>query len=127
MFGPQMRALFREPLFQVHATRRAPLYENNRFRSLKYKSMAKASRKAAKRALMGGIPSPKDTGEELPPFFLQPRYKLLYKVLQDQKNVGRIGRKPIPADLKLAFAEKSKEYNAYKLTEKKHIEEEVNS
>jgi len=43
--------------------------------------MAKAKAKATKRAMMGGVPSPKDTGEEIPPFFMAPRYKLLYKVL----------------------------------------------
>jgi hypothetical protein len=43
--------------------------------------MAKEKRKAARRMAIGGVKSPKDTGEELPPFFLQPRYKLLYKVL----------------------------------------------
>jgi len=79
--GPHMRTLFREPFFPIHAVRGAPNYENNRFRSLKYKSMAKAKAKATKRAMMGGVPSPKDTGEEIPPFFMAPRYKLLYKVL----------------------------------------------
>lgn len=53
---------------------------------------------------IGGVKSPKETGEELPPFFLQPRYKLLYKVLQDQKNSTRIARKPMPEALKLEFA-----------------------
>jgi hypothetical protein len=43
--------------------------------------MAKASRKAKRASMLGGLPSPKDTGEEIPPFFLQPRYKLLFKVL----------------------------------------------
>lgn len=63
------------------ATRRGNTYENLRVRSLKYKSMAKEKRKAARRMAIGGVKSPKDTNEELPPFFLQPRYKLLYKVL----------------------------------------------
>jgi hypothetical protein len=66
--------------------------------------MAKEKRKAVRRMAIGGVKSPKETGEELPPFFLQPRYKLLYKVLQDQKNSTRIARKPMPEALKLEFA-----------------------
>ena len=93
---------------------------------MKYKSMAKEKRKAVRRMAIGGVKSPKDTGEELPPFFLQPRYKLLYKVLSDQKNCGRIARKPMPEAVKLDFAKKSKEYHAYKVIEKAHIEKEVN-
>jgi len=88
--------------------------------------MAKEKRKAVRRMAIGGVKSPKDTGEELPPFFLQPRYKLLYKVLQDQKNCTRIARKPMPEALKLEFSQKSKEYHAYKVIEKAHIERETN-
>ena len=58
-----------------------PVYPNLRLRNLKYKSMAKEKRKQARRESMGGIKSPKDTGEELPPFFLPPRYKLMFKIL----------------------------------------------
>ena len=82
-----MVGLMRPKFFQqssvLDASRRGNTYENLRVRSLKYKSMAKEKRKAVRRMAIGGVKSPKDTGEELPPFFLQPRYKLLYKVLQD--------------------------------------------
>jgi len=43
-------------------------------------------------------------------------------VFQDHKNCARIGRKPLPLDIKLDFAKKSKEYHAYKQIEKEHVE-----
>jgi hypothetical protein len=52
------------------AARRGNTYENVRVRALKYKSMAKEKRKLTRKMALGGIKSPKDTGEELPPFFL---------------------------------------------------------
>lgn len=76
-----MRPKFLTQSTAFDATRRGNSYENLRVRSLKYKSMAKEKRKAVRRLAIGGVKSPKDTGEELPPFFLPPRYKLLYKVL----------------------------------------------
>jgi hypothetical protein len=72
-------------------------------RAIKFKSGAKERRKQRKRDNMGlGF---KDAGEEVPSFYLPSRYKLLYKVMQDHKNVGRIGRKPIPAELKKEVAQ----------------------
>ena len=56
----------------------------------------------------------KDPGEEVPPFFLPARYKLLGKVIEEARNSGRIGRKPIPENVKKEFAAHAKEYAAYK-------------
>lgn len=67
---------------------------------------------------MGGMKSPRDTGEDIPPFFLPARYKLLFKVYELQKNSARIGRKPIPEKVKKEFAAKAKEYMEYKHAER---------
>ena len=93
------------------------VYPNERSRRLKYKSAAKSKRKEARRKSMGGVLTPKDTGEELPPFFLPPRYKLLFKIMADNKNCTRIGRKPIPDHIKKEFAQHAKEYQEYKQAE----------
>ena len=133
MYNQLMVGLLRRPTFfqstlacQLLATRRGNTFDNLRVRALKYRGMAKQKRKETRRLSMGGVKSPKDTGEELPPFFLQPRYKLLYKVMQDHKNCARVARKPIPDAVKLELAKKSKEYHAYKVIEKAHIEQELN-
>lgn len=84
----------------LNAARRGNNFENIKVHRLKYRGMAKAKRKEARRIRMQGMLTPKDTGEEMPPFFLGPRVKLMYKVLQDHKNCARIGRKPMPADVR---------------------------
>lgn len=125
LFRPRTSLFFNSAAVQA-ASRRGNTYENLKVHNIRYKGMAKQRRKERQRLSMGGTKSPKDTGEELPPFFLPPRYKLMYKVLQDHKTCARIGRKPVPDDVKLKFAEASKEYNAYKVVEKAHIEKETN-
>lgn len=125
MFNSLMVGLLRPSMLQnsaLQATRSRVAYDNLLVHRKKYRGMAKQKRKETRRANLSGVKSPKDTGEELPPFFLQPRYKLMYKVLQDHKTCARIGRKPIPQALKLEIAAKSKEYHAYKQIEKQHIE-----
>ena len=94
----------------VEMVSRKEAFENLRVRRLKYKSSAKERRKALKRSKVGGLVTPRDTGEEQPPFFSQVRYKLLFKCLQEQHNANRFTRKPMPEQLRLDFAEKSKEY-----------------
>jgi len=49
---------------------------------------------------MAGVGSIKDSGEEVPPFFMPQRYKLLYKIMEDHKNITRLGRKPVPLEVK---------------------------
>ena len=49
---------------------------------------------------MAGAGAIKDSGEEVPPFFLPQRYKLLFKVMEDHKNSVRLGRKPMPLEVK---------------------------
>ena len=75
--------VFSGPSALMATAKRAPYYENNRVRLRKYKMLAKLSRKMKKAASMSGSKNPRDFGEEMPPFFLQPRYKLIYKLLQD--------------------------------------------
>ena len=72
----------------------------------------------------GGIPNPRDTGEEVPPFFLPARYKLMFKLIEENRNCTRIGRKPIPSDVKANFVKESKEYHAYKEYERMQWEKE---
>jgi GDP-D-mannose dehydratase len=65
----------------MDATRRGNTFVNLKVHRLKYKGMARIKRKETRRLAMGGVKSPKDTGEEMPPFFLPQRYKLMFRVL----------------------------------------------
>lgn len=76
------------------------MYENMRVRNHKHRSAAKEKRKQARRDRMAGAGNVRDSGEEIPPFFMPQRYKLLYKVMEDHKNSGRLGRKPMPLEVK---------------------------
>ena len=65
--------MMRPSLFKssaMDAARRGNTFFNLKVHKLKYKGMARIKRKETRRLKMGGIKSPKDTGEELPPFFL---------------------------------------------------------
>lgn len=76
--------LMRPSLFKnsaMEASRRGNTFTNLKVHKLKYKGMARIKRKETRRLAMSGVKSPKDTGEELPPFFLPQRYKLMYKVM----------------------------------------------
>ena len=64
-----------------------------------------------------------DSGD-IPPFFLPSRYKLLYQMISDSKNSTRIGRKPIPDELKKEFAAHAKEYAEYKQAQTLRMKEE---
>ena len=48
--------------------------------------------------------SPVDMGEELPPFMIPPRYKLMFKMMQNDRNNTRLHRKEIPLADKEKFA-----------------------
>ena len=89
-------------------------YENIKVHKLRYKSSAKERRKAIIRARQGGMITPRDTGEEQPPFFMPARYKLLVKCYQEFRNSNRFSRKPMPDAVRLEFARRSKEYQQYK-------------
>ena len=73
---------------------------------------------------MSGPGNVKDSGEEIPPFFMPQRYKLLYKVMEAHKNSVRLGRKPMPQDVKQNLAETAKAYNEYKTAEKVLMDKE---
>lgn len=80
--------------------------------------MARERRKEKRRGVLGGIPTPKESGEEMPVFFLPARNKLFFSLIQDMQNSKRYARKPIPQADKDAFSKHAKEYAAYKLAEK---------
>ena len=61
----------------------------------------------------------------VPPFFTSARVKLLWRMLEDQKNNTFPDRKPIPPDVQAEFIAKSKEYHAYKERERQMINEEL--
>ena len=46
------------------------------------------------------------------------RYKLLFKIMEDHKNCSRLGRKPMPIEIKQKLAAVQKEYNEFKVAEK---------
>ncbi len=89
-------------------------YENIKVRKIKYKSQAKERRKQMLRSRMGGQLGPREIGEEQPPFFMPVRYKLFVKCYQEFRNSNRFSRKPMPDDVRAAYAARSKEYNMYK-------------
>ena len=93
-------------------------YDNQKFRNRSYKSAAKEKRKQFRRERMAGAGSIKDSGEEIPPFFMPQRYKLLYKLMEEHKNCHRLGRKPMPLKVKQRLAQTCKEYNEFKTAEK---------
>jgi len=67
---------------------------------------------------MEGPGNIKDTTEEVPPFFMPARYKLLMKVMEDHKNSMRLGRKPMPVEVRTNLAAVAKEYSEFKTAEK---------
>lgn len=54
------------------------------------------------------------------------RYKLYMKCLLEFRNSNRFTRKPIPEDVKVEFARRSKEYFGYKQHEMRMLEKEAN-
>lgn len=111
------------PAAQVLATRGKIGYMNTKIRARTYKSTAKERRKQMKRDRMAGS-NIKDSSEEVPPFFIPQRYKLLFKVMEEHRNCVRIGRKPMPSDVKKALAEQAKAYNEFKCAEKVVMQQE---
>ena len=68
--------------------------------------------------------TPRDIGEEQPPFFMPARYRLLVKCYQEFRNSNRFSRKPMPDDVRIEFARRSKEYQMYKHHEVTMLEKE---
>ena len=67
---------------------------------------------------MASLNALKDVNMERPPFFIPQRYKLLFQVMQDHKNCHRLGRKPMPAEVRNELGRTLKEYNEFKVAEK---------
>ena len=88
-------------------------FETPRIRNRKYKMAAKERRRIVRARKADEGKSPKDKGEELPPFFIPPRYKLLFKYMQNVKNASRLHRKPIPSKRKREFGNDAKEFAQY--------------
>lgn len=99
-------------------------YDHETFRKKKYRGAARERRKQAKRDKMAAVSGLKDAGLDVPPFFLPQRYKLLFQVMQDHKNCNRLGRKPMPQDVKESFGKALKEYNEFKVAEKTLLDRE---
>ena len=99
-------------------------YDNIKVRKLRYRSVARERRKAAARAKQAGVMTPRDIGEEQPPFFMPMRYRLLVKCLQESRNSNRFSRKPMPDAVRLEYARRAKEYNMYKHLEVTQLEKE---
>lgn len=85
------------------AARSAFQYPNTRVRNLKFKSAARERRRDYRKGSLGGMPTPKESGEEIPPFFLPIRNKLFFQLITDMQNSKRFARKPIPEAQKNAF------------------------
>ena len=120
--GPSTALALNSPAFD-DATRRFG-YQNVKVRKIRYKSTAREKRKAAIRARAGGMPTPRDTGEEQPPFFMPARYRLLVKCYQEFRNSNRFSRKPMPDAVRLELAKRSKEYQMYKHHEVQMLDKE---
>ena len=64
----------------LNSTRRFD-YTNPRVRNKKHKAAAKERRRIVRARKADVNKSPHDMGEELPPFMIPPRYKLIFKYL----------------------------------------------
>ena len=67
---------------------------------------------------MASISALKDANMERPPFYIPQRFKLLFQLMQDHKNCHRLGRKPMPNEVKAEMGRVLKEYNEFKVAEK---------
>ena len=68
-------------------------FETPRIRNRKYKMAAKERRRIVRANKANAGKTPNDLGEELPPFMIPPRYKLIFKYMQTHRNATRIQRK----------------------------------
>ena len=66
------------------------MYDPPPVRNKKHKAAAKERRRIlrANKALEGKTPG--ELGEEIPPFMIPPRYKLIFKYLEAHKNARRL-------------------------------------
>ena len=76
-------------------------------RNRKHKAAAKERRRIIRAKLADKDKSPLELGEEIPPFFIPARYKLIFKYLQAQKNSRRLQRKELPVAKKEELAERA--------------------
>ena len=88
-------------------------FETPRIRNRKYKMAAKERRRIVRARKTDAGKTPNDLGEELPPFMIPPRYKLIFKFMQAHRNASRIQRKQIPLDVTSKFAQKAKDHAQY--------------
>ena len=93
----------------LDASRRVS-YENIKARKTYKESFAKERRRQSQKEKAGGLMTPKDIGEEMPPFFAPIRTKLYMKCVQEFRNSNRFTRKPMPKQVKEEYARRSKEY-----------------
>ena len=100
------------------ATRRF-IYDMPPTRNTKNKAKAKERRRITRQKKSDAAKTPTERGEEVPPYFIPQRVKVLFKFYETHRNSTRLHRKPIPAELKADFAEKARAYAQY--TQARHI------
>ena len=86
------------------------IYDPPPTRNKKHKTAAKERRRIVRQKKADAAKSPAERGEEIPPFFIPARYKLLTKFYEQHKNSRRLQRKPIPKDVQDDFAGKAKAF-----------------
>ena len=65
-------------------------FDNPKVRNRKYKMAAKERRRIVRNAKANAGKTPNELGEELPPFMIPPRYKLIFKYMQAHRNASRL-------------------------------------
>ena len=85
MLSRTIFSVFRTSTFGINsaaiaATRRFD-FPNPKVRNRKYKAAAKERRRVVRARKANEGKSPHDMGEELPPFLIPPRYKLIFKYM----------------------------------------------
>ena len=95
MLSRTILPVFRSSTFGINsaavaATTRRFDFSNPKVRNRKYKAAAKERRRIVRARKADENKSPHDMGEELPPFLIPPRYKLIFKYMQAHKNARRL-------------------------------------
>ena len=66
------------------------MYDPPPVRNKKHKGAAKERRRIVRANKAEAGKTPIELGEEIPPFLIPPRYKLIFKYLQAHKNARRL-------------------------------------
>ena len=98
MLNRTLKSVLRPSLFEASSdlSARRFKYDNPKLHNLKYPNAAKERRRLKREMKSDENKTPLEMGETIPPFYIAPRYKLMFKMIQDNKNSRRLQRKPIP-------------------------------